>query len=166
MNIVEATQINKFASEMQAEVSPSEQIFVLTSTQLQEIITQGVYEATKSLNSKVKALESRITQLEGDRTKFEALEKNLDVLSENQFIQLQLINDLRKDREPQPLQKDRGEILRALLVANGSKMLSTEARKKMHLSRSLFSQLLATMKDDIEVKPYYLNKSWKLLMLK
>lgn len=71
-----------------------------------------------------------------------------------------------EQREPQPLQKDRGEILRALLVANGSKMLAKETRQKMHLSRPLFSMLLATMKDEIEVKPYYLNKSWKVLVLK
>jgi hypothetical protein len=32
------------------------------------------------------------------------------------------------------MQKDRGEILRALLAANGGKMLAKEARKRMHLS--------------------------------
>lgn len=52
------------------------------------------------------------------------------------------------------MQKDRGEILRALLVANGGKMLEKEARQKMHLSKSQFSQLLAAMQDHIEVNPY------------
>jgi hypothetical protein len=64
------------------------------------------------------------------------------------------------------LQRDRSEILRALLAANGGKMLAKDARKKMHLSKPLFSMLLATMKEDIEVKPYHLNKNWKVLVLK
>jgi len=68
-------------------------------------------------------------------------------------------------REPQPLQKDRAEILRALIAANGGKMLAKDARKKMHLSRSRFSELLATMKDQIEVKPFHLKKSQNVLIL-
>ena len=62
--------------------------------------------------------------------------------------------------------KDRGEILRALLVANGGKMLEKEARQKMHLSKSQFSQLLAAMQDNIEVKPYQIDKRKKIIMLK
>jgi hypothetical protein len=45
-------------------------------------------------------------------------------------------------------------------------MLAKDARQKMHLSKSLFSQLLATTKNDIEVKPYHLNKNWKVLVLR
>ena len=66
----------------------------------------------------------------------------------------------------QPLQKAKGEILRALIAANGGKMLAKDARKKMHLSRSQFSMLLATMKDDIEVKPYHLRKNQKVIILR
>ena len=65
-----------------------------------------------------------------------------------------------------PSQKDRSEILRALLAANGGKMPEKEARQKMHLSKSQFSQLLGTIKDDIELKPYHLDKRQKILMLK
>lgn len=60
------------------------------------------------------------------------------------------------------MQRDRGEILRAVIVANGGKMLAKDARKKMHLIRSRFSELLATMKDEIEIKPYHLHKNWKV----
>ena len=67
--------------------------------------------------------------------------------------------------DPQPLQKDRGEILRALVAANGGKMLAKEARKKMHLSRSRFSELLTTMKGELEVKPFHLKKSQNVLIL-
>jgi hypothetical protein len=68
--------------------------------------------------------------------------------------------------DPQPLQRDRGDILRALIAANGGKMLAKDARQKMHLSRSRFSELLSTMGDCIETKPYHLNKSANVLILK
>jgi hypothetical protein len=64
---------------------------------------------------------------------------------------------------PQPLQKDKGEILRALIAANGGRMLAKDARKLMHFNKPRFSELLETMKDDIEVKPYPLNRNWKVL---
>jgi hypothetical protein len=48
------------------------------------------------------------------------------------------------------MQKDRGEILLALLAANGGKMLAKEARKRMRLSEPRFSLLLRTLADEIE----------------
>jgi len=45
-------------------------------------------------------------------------------------------------------------------------MLEKEARQKMRLSRSQFSQLLATMKDFVESKPSNLDKRQKILVLK
>ena len=68
--------------------------------------------------------------------------------------------------DPTPSQKDRGEILRALLAANGGKMPLKAARQKMHLSKAQFSQLLASMADGISQKPYHLDKRKKILMLK
>jgi hypothetical protein len=38
-------------------------------------------------------------------------------------------------KEPQRLQKDRAEILRALLAATGGKMLAKDARQKMHIKK-------------------------------
>ena len=63
-------------------------------------------------------------------------------------------------------QKDRGDILKALLAANGGKMPEKEARQKMHLSKSQFSQLLSSMQDHIELKPYHIDKRKKIIMLK
>lgn len=77
----------------------------------------------------------------------------------------QRLTKLEAQPDPTPSQKDRGEILRALLAANGGKMLVKEARKKMHLSKSQFSQLLSSM-DGIETKPYNLDKRQKILQLK
>ena len=156
-----AKAINSFAHvAQQADVSPSEEpIFVLTGSQLQEIISRAI----QPLQDRVDTLEDTITHQE---EKIVALEATQDLQAENSFIQLQLINNLRKGSEPQPLQKDRGEILRALLAANGGKMLAKEARQKMHLIKPRFSELLATMKNDIEVRPYHLKKNQKVLVLK
>jgi len=68
--------------------------------------------------------------------------------------------------DPQPLQKDRGEILRALIAANGGKMLAKEARQKMRLSKQTFSMLLASMSEYIETKPLHFDKRKDVLMLK
>ena len=68
--------------------------------------------------------------------------------------------------KPQPLQKDRGEILRALIAANGGRMLAKEARQKMHLSKELFSMLIASMGNYIEVKSLHSDKRKKVLALK
>jgi hypothetical protein len=162
MSEIALAKINSFAPvAQQAEVSSSEPIFVLTGSQLQEIISRAI----QPLHNEIRELKGIVANLEGKVTTLEATQ---DLHAENQFIQLQLINNLRDaiKKEPQPLLKDRGEILRALLVANGGKMLATDARKKMHLSRSRFSELLAVVKDEIEAKPYYLNKSWQVLVLR
>ena len=160
MEIVEASQINSFAPvAQQADVSPEEPIFVLTGSQLQDIISRAVLP----LQAELQDLKDTVA-LQGE--KMAALEATQDTQGENELNMLRLINDLRKDREPQPLQKDRGEILRALIAVNGGKMLRSHARKKMHLSESRFSELLATMEVYIEVRPYHLNKNWKVLVLK
>jgi hypothetical protein len=68
--------------------------------------------------------------------------------------------------DPTPSQKNRGEILKALLAANGGKMPVKEARRKMSLSKAQFSQLLASIDGGIEHKPYHLDKRQKILVLK
>jgi hypothetical protein len=95
-----------------------------------------------------------------------ALERENATLSENQLIQLRLINDLRGAAREQTTQKDRADILRALLVANGGKMLAKEARQKMHISESRFSELLAGMADDIEKRPYHLDRTQNIIILR
>lgn len=52
-------KINSFAHvAQQADVSPEEPIFVLSSSQLQEILTRAVQEATGPLVERIEALES------------------------------------------------------------------------------------------------------------
>jgi len=162
MDNVANASINSFLpAEQQADVPQSEEpVFILTSSQLQEIITRAIQPALDRIDS----LEATIARQD---EKIAALEATQDTQSENQLIQLRLIHDLREatKKEAQPLQKDRGEVLQALLAANGGKMLAKDARQKMRLDKVLFSQLLARV-EDIEIRPYKLDKRQKLLVLK
>jgi hypothetical protein len=67
--------------------------------------------------------------------------------------------------EPQPMQKDRAEILRPLLAAIGGKMLAKDARQKMHLGENRFSELLTSC-DFLEVKPLHSDKRRLVIILK
>jgi len=151
MDKVALAKINSFAStaaRTDFEPPSEESVFVLTSSQLQEIIRQ----ATAPILQELQAL----------RTSQEA---DIERLALDIALDRQRLAKLEKT-EPQPLQKDRGEILRALIAANGGKMLAKDARQKMHLIKPRFSELLATMKDDIEIRPYHLKKNQKVLVLK
>jgi hypothetical protein len=162
MDNVALASINSFASPvMRADVLQSEEfVFILTSSQLKGIIQ----ESNQPLRDEVSQLRATVARQDA---KIAALESTQETQAENQLIQLRLINDLREatKKDAQPMQKDRSEILRALIAANGGKMLAKDARQKMHLSRSRFSELLATTKNDIEVKPSHLNKRQNILML-
>ena len=151
MSEIALAKINSFAPiATQADfVPPSEEsVFVLTSSQLQEIIRQATAPILQELQALRASQEADIERL--------ALDIALD---RQRLARLEKI-------EPQPLQRDRGEILRALIAANGGKMLAKDARQKMHLIKPRFSELLATMKDDIEIRPYHLKKNQKVLILK
>lgn len=102
------------------------------------------------------------------RLELEEVKANQDLQAENMFIQLQLINDIRKDLDLQPLQRDRAEILRALLAVNNGKMSAKEARQKMHLSKATFSVLLSKMiaKGYVEKKPYYLDRTQNIIIMR
>jgi hypothetical protein len=150
MSEIASARINTFGSTPSKadSVQPSEeQIFVLTSTQLQEIITRAI-----------QPLQDRIESLEG-------IVKHQE---DNQFIQLQLIGQLREatKKEPQSMQRDRGDILRALLAANGGKMLAKDARQKMHLGKEQFSLLVSKMSEYIETKPLHIDNRKKVLILR
>jgi len=110
-----------------------------------------------ALQAEVKGLMDRVASLEKENT----------TLSDNQLIQLQLIKQLREAarKEPQPMQKDRAEILRALLAANGGKMLAKEARKRMHIKKNHFAEVLRIC-DFIDTKPYHLDRRQTVIILK
>ncbi len=79
------------------------------------------------------------------------------------------IAELRRElvTPPQPRQKDRGEILVALLASRPhGKMLESEARRKMDLQKATFSALVRTLGDRVEAIPWDKDRRKKILRLK
>jgi septal ring factor EnvC (AmiA/AmiB activator) len=70
------------------------------------------------------------------------------------------------EKEPWPKQRNQAEVLEGLLRSpkNDGKMLEKTARELMGLSKSQFSDLLKTMQDRIQVKPYYADRRKHLLV--
>jgi len=112
------------------------------------------------LKVQVESQDRRITEIAAQ------LDEDYERLARDIAYDRQRLARLEASSDPTPSQKDRGEILRALLAANGGKMPEKEARQKMHLSKSQFSQLLAAMQGDIAAKPYHLDKRQKILQIK
>ena len=67
---------------------------------------------------------------------------------------------------PQKKQVRQGEVLIALLVANGGKMLAIDARHKLGISKPAFSLLLRTVSDKIELKHFHLDRRKNVIILK
>jgi len=128
------------------------------SPQEQQLITLSISDY-KSIFIQIEKLNDRIAALESHQS------EDMEHLARSIAEDRQRITKLEKV-EPQPLQKDRAEILRALIAANGGKMLAKDARQKMHLSKELFSMLIASMGDYLEVKPLHSDKRKKVLALK
>ncbi len=112
---------------------------------------QSLLQEVQQLREEVKSLEARQDQ------DFERLA--IDIAHDRQRIAK------LEHKEPQPLQKDRAEILRALVAANGGKMLASDARKKMRLRKDTFSQMLKSC-DSVTLKPYHLDKRQMVIILK
>ena len=149
MTEIATSRINTFGS------SPKEKN---ESQQEQQLITLSISDY-RNIFIQIEKLNDRIAALESHQT------ADIERLARDIALDRQRISRLEKV-EPQPLQKDRAEILRALIAANGGKMLAKDARQKMHLSKELFSMLIASMGDYLEVKPLHSDKRKKVLALK
>jgi uncharacterized membrane protein len=99
-----------------------------------------------------------------DRAAFESFKKSHCTFAVRVTNEIDQLFEAR-EKSPQPLQKDRADILRALLVANGGKMLAKETRKIMRVPKSSFSELLKIC-DFIEIRPYHLDSRQDVLVLK
>jgi uncharacterized membrane protein len=168
MSEIALAGINSFASQtMQADFVPtSEQLITLTYGQLQDLVIQAVEKAIQPLQDEISDLKVTVTCQDAKIAALETTQEHdvsrlaLDIAYDRQRLaKLEMI-------EPQPLQKDRGEILRALLAANGGKMLAKEARRMMHLSKSRFSELLSRTNSDIEKRPYHLDRTQNIIILR
>jgi hypothetical protein len=164
MSEIALAGINSFASAPQSNLAPpsEEPIFVLTAGQLQDLLgaIQDLKDEVSQLRATVSKQAEKIAALESTE------EQDITRLALDIALDRQRISRLEEPPEPQPLQRDRGDILRALLAANGGKMLAKDARQKMRMDKASFSRLLATLKDEIEVKPLRSDKRKLLLIIK
>ncbi len=113
-------------------------------------------------------MKDALIEIQSLRERIEALEEERDNTADNITILFGLIKKLKDvvSPEPRPLQASGGEILRALLAQNNGKMLESDARKRMGLSKQAFTNLLATMRDYIITKPYHLDRRKNVIILK
>ena len=115
--------INTFGTASpKANVSPSEEpIFVLTSSQLQEIISRAILP----LQAELQDLKDTVA-LQGE--KMAALEATQDTQGENELNMLRLINDLRK-KEPGKTETSRAEKIAKYLEARPDHKATFETLK-------------------------------------
>ena len=135
------------------------------SQQEQQLITlsisdyKSIFIQIEKLNDRIAALESHISALDAHQS------EDMEHLARSIAEDRQRITKLEKV-EPQPLQKDRAEILRALIAANGGKMLAKDARAKLKMDKGNFSRLLDLMKNDIGTKRLSTDRRILLLFIK
>ena len=150
-----ATSINTFLPEQKDNfVLPQEQqLITLSISDYRNIFIQ-----IEKLNDRIAALESHISALDAHQT------ADIERLARDIALDRQRLTKLEEPKI-QLLQKDRAEILRALIVANGGKILAKDARKKMRVPKSSFSELLKAC-DFVEKRPYHLDSRQDVLVLK
>jgi FtsZ-binding cell division protein ZapB len=166
MTEVASARINTFGPSPKAGFeSPSEQLIVLTYAQLQDLIKEAVEQAIQPLQDEIEELRS---DREKDRAEFERFKATHRTFAVQTTKDIEAIFEatIEATAKPQPLQKDRGDILRALIAANGGKMLAKDARQKMHLGKEQFSLLLSKMKECIGTKPFHQDRRKLVLFIK
>jgi len=166
MNNVASASINTLPSERQVDsVSPSEQLIVLTYGQLQDLIRGAIEQAIQPLRYEIEELRSEREKDKAEFERFKATHRTFAVQT-TKDIEALFEATIEATAKPQPLQKDRGEILRALIAANGGKMLAKDARQKMHLGKEQFSLLLSKMEEYIGTKPFHQDRRKLVLFIK
>jgi FtsZ-binding cell division protein ZapB len=166
MSEIASASINTLPSERQAGFeSPSEQLIVLTYAQLQDLIKEAVEQAIQPLQDEIEELRS---DREKDRAEFERFKATHRTFAVQTTKDIEAIFEatIEATAKPQPLQKDRGDILRALIAANGGKMLAKDARQKMHLGKEQFSLLLSKMEEYVGTKPFHQDRRKLVLFIK
>jgi DNA-binding protein H-NS len=159
LNVATAS-INTFGTtEPKADfVPPSEEpVFILTAGQLQDLIR----EVVQDLKEEISQLREERAQDRAEFDRFKATHKAFAIQATNDIDQI--FEAMIK--KPTATQKDRADILRALLAANNGKLLVSDARRKMRMPKNKFSELLATC-DFVTLKPYHLDGRKKVIILK
>ena len=154
-----ATAINTLpsAARQAGFESPSEQLITLTYGQL----VQAVQEAIQPLQDEIAQLREEIGQdrreIASLHAKLASLEKDRDVLSDNQLIQLRLIHELKdKSNGPTDTEKERIERIEKLCSdAPNHEISLSEIRGRLGIDKSVLSRLLKRINGD----KFYLRKS-------
>jgi len=140
LNEVANASINTFGPSPKAIESPSEQLITLTYGQL-----QGLIEAA------IQPLQAEIAQLRG---KLASLDKVQDILSENQLIQLRLINELKEGNQEKAATTkktiDHIDDLHRLMIEDKTAQISVaKAARLLGISKERMRQLKPLiLKDD------------------
>jgi DNA-binding MarR family transcriptional regulator len=158
MNNLANASINTFGPSPKAGFeSPSEQLITLTYGQL----VQAVQEAIQPLQDEVSQLREEIGQdrreIASLHAKLASLEKDRDVLSDNQLIQLRLIHELKdKSNGPTDTEKERVERIEKLCSdAPNHEISLSELRGRLGIDKAVLSRLLKRINGD----KFYLRKS-------
>jgi hypothetical protein len=97
------------------------------------------------------------------------LQDRIDQLEEGLKYDIALdrrrITKLEGPEGQQPKQKDRSDTLRLLLAANGGKLLAKDARHKLDLTESQFSQLINSMQGLVESRPLHSDRRQHVITL-
>jgi hypothetical protein len=126
-------------------VPPLEQIFLLTGSQLQEIVKQAVQDALESPEYLCQIVQDQAREIEALNARLEAMQKDMDSLAENQLIQLRLINDLRH-KEPGKMEISRAEKIEKYLQARPDHKASFETlRGHLGIDKVLLSQAVKVL---------------------
>lgn len=93
--------------------------------------------------------------------------EEITCLQDNLAIALGLIAKLRERIDPKPTkdQASKGEVLRAVLAANGGKMLAKDARQKLGMDKASFSRLTNAMSCEITLKKFHANRRQNVIIL-
>ena len=158
MNNLANASINTFGPSPKAGFeSPSEQLITLTYGQL----VQAVQEAIQPLQDEIAQLREEIGQdrreIASLHAKLASLEKDRDVLSDNQLIQLRLIHELKdKSNGPTDTEKERVERIEKLCSdAPNHEISLSELRGRLGIDKAVLSRLLKRINGD----KFYLRKS-------
>jgi uncharacterized coiled-coil protein SlyX len=137
MDNVALARINTFGPSPKADsVPPSEQTVSLSYGQLHDFIKEAVEQAIQPLQDRLEALDATIAnqgeEIASLRSTVASLEKDRDILSENQFIQLKLINDLREQvnkKAPGKTETSRAEKIEKYLASRPDHKATFETLK-------------------------------------
>ena len=167
MDKVAAASINSFGPMPKADAPPSEPIFVLTASQLQDIISQAVEKAIDELSELKAAIafqDEKIRSLEAMQ------EAEISRICVDIAYDRQRLAKLEKS-EPGPTDEERMEKLEGYLKDKKSAGMKpeasfTEARTHLEVSRSQFSKLISKLDlRDFVVFPHPLNYKSKMIGL-